>query len=92
MANDIIAAVAACGVVPVIVLERAVDALPLCRALAAGGLRVAEITFRTAAARDAIGLVAREFPDFALGAGTLTTTDEVAAACSAGARFAVAPG
>ena len=92
MPSDILAAVVAARIVPVIVLEQAADAVPLCRALAAGGLQVAEITFRTAAAKEAIALVAREFPDFVLGAGTVTTPEEVAAARSAGARFAVAPG
>ncbi len=92
MPTDILAAVAAARIVPVIVLEKAADAVPLCKALAAGGLQVAEITFRTAAAKEAIALVAREFPDFVLGAGTVTTPEEVAAARTAGARFAVAPG
>jgi 2-dehydro-3-deoxyphosphogluconate aldolase/(4S)-4-hydroxy-2-oxoglutarate aldolase len=92
MPTDILAAVSAARIVPVIVLEQAADAVPLCRALAAGGLRVAEITFRTAAAKEAIAIVAREFPDFVLGAGTVTTPEEVAAATAAGARFAVAPG
>ena len=92
MPTDILAAVAAARIVPVIVLEKATDAVPLCKALAAGGLQVAEITFRTAAAKDAIAIVAREFPDFILGAGTVTTPEEVTAARTAGARFAVAPG
>jgi 2-dehydro-3-deoxyphosphogluconate aldolase/(4S)-4-hydroxy-2-oxoglutarate aldolase len=92
MPTDILAEVASARIVPVIVLERAADAVPLCRALAAGGLQVAEITFRTAAAQEAIALVAREFPSFVLGAGTVTTRAEVVAAQQAGARFAVAPG
>jgi 2-dehydro-3-deoxyphosphogluconate aldolase/(4S)-4-hydroxy-2-oxoglutarate aldolase len=92
MSADILAAVASARIVPVIVLERAADAVPLCRALAAGGLQVAEITFRTPAAREAIAIVAKEFPSFVLGAGTITTPEEVTAAVQAGARFAVAPG
>ncbi len=92
MPTDILAEVSAARIVPVIVIERAVDAEPLCRALAAGGLQVAEITFRTAAAREAIATVARDFPEFILGAGTVTMPEEVAAAKQAGARFAVAPG
>jgi len=79
-------------IVPVIALERAEDTVPLLTALAAGGLEVAEITFRTSAARAAITIAAREFPSFALGAGTVTTRDELTAAVDAGARFAVAPG
>ncbi|MEK7413160.1 MAG: bifunctional 4-hydroxy-2-oxoglutarate aldolase/2-dehydro-3-deoxy-phosphogluconate aldolase [Planctomycetota bacterium] len=92
MANNILEQVAAARIVPVVVIDRAVDAVPLCRALRDGGLGVAEITFRTPAAREAIALVAKEFPEFALGAGTVTTVEEVHAAVAAGARFAVAPG
>jgi 2-dehydro-3-deoxyphosphogluconate aldolase / (4S)-4-hydroxy-2-oxoglutarate aldolase len=79
-------------IVPVIVLDQVTDAIPLCRALQAGGLRVAEITFRTPAAREAIALLASEFPDFLLGAGTLTRPEELDAAKAAGAHFGVAPG
>jgi 2-dehydro-3-deoxyphosphogluconate aldolase / (4S)-4-hydroxy-2-oxoglutarate aldolase len=79
-------------IVPVIALERVEDAVPLCQALEAGGLTVAEITFRTKAAREAIKTVAREFPQFTLGAGTVTTLTELEAALAAGAGFAVAPG
>lgn len=79
-------------IIPVIALEDAADAPDLCSALRAGGLTVAEITFRTAAAPDAIALVAKEFPEFALGAGTVTTIEEVDRAADAGAQFAVAPG
>lgn len=92
MPIDILASIARHGIIPVVVLERAETVLPLCRALAAGGLGVAEITFRTSAARAAIALAAREFPEFILGAGTVTTADEIHAAKAAGARFAVAPG
>lgn len=92
MSDDILASVVRARIVPVVVLERADAVVPLCRALAAGGLQVAEITFRTAAAREAIAIAAREFPAFALGAGTVTTREEAAAAKAAGARFAVAPG
>ncbi|MBN1866565.1 bifunctional 4-hydroxy-2-oxoglutarate aldolase/2-dehydro-3-deoxy-phosphogluconate aldolase [Candidatus Sumerlaeota bacterium] len=79
-------------IIPVIALDRAEDAVDLCKALDAGGLRVAEITFRTQAAREAIAVVAKEFPEFALGAGTVTLIDELEAAKEAGAQFAVAPG
>ncbi len=77
---------------PVIALENAEDAIPLCEALSKGGLEVAEITFRTAAAEEAIRIVAKEFPSFTLGAGTITTIDELWAAKDAGAQFALAPG
>lgn len=79
-------------IVPVIAIEEARDIVPLCKALREGGLTVAEITFRTAAAREAIRIAAAEFPNFALGAGTVTTIDELEAAQGSGAEFAVAPG
>jgi len=79
-------------IVPVIVLEKAADVVNLCRALREGGLAVAEITFRTEAAGQALETVSREFPEFILGAGTVTTVEEVEAAKRAGAQFAVSPG
>lgn len=91
-AVGILTAIRARRIVPVITLEHAAHTIPLLKALAAGGLEVAEITFRTSAAREAIAIASRDFPRFALGAGTVTTREELAAAVSAGARFAVAPG
>jgi len=82
----------AARLVPVVVIEDAKDAIPLARALRDGGLPVAEVTFRTAAAREAISIIAREFPDFLVGAGTVTQLAELEAAKAAGAVFAVAPG
>jgi 2-dehydro-3-deoxyphosphogluconate aldolase/(4S)-4-hydroxy-2-oxoglutarate aldolase len=79
-------------IVPVIALEEASDVVDLCRALRTGGLAVAEITFRTEAAAEALAIVSREFPDFILGAGTVTTVEEVEEAKRAGAQFAVSPG
>ena len=79
-------------IVPVIALEKEQDAVPLCQALEKGGLQVAEITFRTKAAAGALRTVSREFPEFMLGAGTVTTLDELERAREAGAQFAVAPG
>ena len=79
-------------ILPVIAIENAEDAVPLCTALSEGGLKVAEITFRTAAAEEAIRIVASEFPEFVLGAGTITKVEELVAARNAGAGFAVAPG
>src|ERR1700744_6126715 len=78
--------------IPVIVLENADDAIPLCKALKSGGLDVAEFTFRTAAAAESIRRVCKDFPEFAVGAGTVATVEEVKAAKNAGAQFAVAPG
>jgi len=80
------------GVVPVIAIDRAEDALPLADALIAGGLPVAEITFRTAAAPDAIAAIATHRPEIHLGAGTVLSEQQVDAAKAAGARFALSPG
>ncbi|MBY8876371.1 bifunctional 4-hydroxy-2-oxoglutarate aldolase/2-dehydro-3-deoxy-phosphogluconate aldolase [Actinacidiphila acidipaludis] len=80
------------AVVPVVVLEDADAAVPLARALVAGGLTAIEVTLRTAAALDAIRAVARDVPEAVVGAGTLLTPDHVAAAREAGARFLVSPG
>jgi 2-dehydro-3-deoxyphosphogluconate aldolase/(4S)-4-hydroxy-2-oxoglutarate aldolase len=79
-------------VIPVIAIESAEDALPLADALIEGGLPVAEITFRTTAAAAVISRIARERPLLVLGAGTILTKENLAAAIDAGARFGVAPG
>ncbi|MER7619861.1 bifunctional 4-hydroxy-2-oxoglutarate aldolase/2-dehydro-3-deoxy-phosphogluconate aldolase [Streptomyces sp. NPDC126503] len=79
-------------VVPVVVIEDAADAVPLARALAAGGLPLIEITLRTPAALDAVRAVAAEVPEAVVGAGTVVTAEAVAAAVGAGARFLVSPG
>lgn len=84
--------VAAYGVVPVIAMDSVDAAIPLADALIAGGLPVAEITFRTAAAADVIRKLAEERPALLVGAGTVLTEDNVRAAKDCGARFAVAPG
>ncbi len=78
-------------IIPVVVLEDADDANPLADALVAGGLPVAEVTFRTAAAAAAIGVLARR-PDMLVGAGTVIDPVQVDAAVDAGARFIVSPG
>jgi 2-dehydro-3-deoxyphosphogluconate aldolase/(4S)-4-hydroxy-2-oxoglutarate aldolase len=80
------------GVVPVVKIEKASDAVPLGKALRAGDLPVAEITFRTGAAEDAIRALTRELPDLLVGAGTVLTTEQVDRAVDAGAQFIVAPG
>ncbi|MFD8551011.1 bifunctional 4-hydroxy-2-oxoglutarate aldolase/2-dehydro-3-deoxy-phosphogluconate aldolase [Streptomyces fradiae] len=83
---------AAVPVLPVVVLEDAADAVPLARALVAGGLPVLEVTLRTPAALDAIRAVAAEVPDCLVGAGTVVSERGVADAVAAGARFLVSPG
>ena len=80
------------GLIPVIKVERAEDAVPLCRALSKGGLPVAEITFRTAAAEEAIRLVHQELPEVLLGAGTVLTPEQADKAVAAGAGYIVSPG
>lgn len=80
------------GLIPVIKVERAEDAVPLCRALSKGGLPVAEITFRTKAAEEAIRLVHQELPEVLLGAGTVLTPEQADKAAAAGAGYIVSPG
>lgn len=80
------------GIVPVVVLEDAKAAVPLARALCEGGLPCAEVTFRTAAAEEAIRIMAQEFPEMLVGAGTVLTTEQVDRAVAAGAKFIVSPG
>lgn len=77
---------------PVLVIDDIDDAVPLARALAAGGLTVLEITLRTPAALGAIAAIARDCPDVVVGAGTILGPDDIEAAAAAGATFGVSPG
>ncbi len=79
-------------VIPVIVIDDADSAVPLARALVAGGVRVLEITLRTPAALDAVRRIAREVPEAIVGVGTITEASHFGAAVAAGARFGVSPG
>ncbi|MEV4551856.1 bifunctional 4-hydroxy-2-oxoglutarate aldolase/2-dehydro-3-deoxy-phosphogluconate aldolase [Nonomuraea wenchangensis] len=79
-------------VIPVVVIEDAATAVPLARALVAGGLPAIEVTLRTPAAREAIARIAAEVPEATVGAGTVRTADDIAASAAAGARFLVSPG
>ncbi len=79
-------------VIPVIVLQRVADAVPLARALVAGGVRVLEVTLRTPVALDCMAAIAREVPEAIVGAGTLRSVADVEAAKDAGCRFGVSPG
>ncbi|MFF1723539.1 bifunctional 4-hydroxy-2-oxoglutarate aldolase/2-dehydro-3-deoxy-phosphogluconate aldolase [Streptomyces sviceus] len=79
-------------VVPVVVIADASDAVPLARALVAGGLPAIEVTLRTPAAPDAIRAIAEEVPDAVVGAGTVITPGQVRESVAAGARFLVSPG
>ena len=80
------------GIVPVVVMEEAERAVPVAKAMLAGGIDVMEITFRTAAAADAIRAVAEQCPGMLVGAGTVITLDQCRAAAAAGAKFIVSPG
>ena len=80
------------GIVPVVVLEDAKDAAPLANALIEGGLPCAEVTFRTACAEECIKIMAAQYPEMLLGAGTVLTIDQVDRAVAAGAKFIVSPG
>jgi len=79
-------------VIPVIVLEDVAHAVPLARALVAGGIRMLEVTLRTPAALACIEAIAREVPEAVAGAGTVRSAADARAAKDAGARFAVSPG
>ncbi len=80
------------GIVPVVKIDREEDALPLAKALCAGGLPCAEVTFRTDAAAGAIKIMTENFPDMCVGAGTVLNAGQVDAAVAAGAKFIVSPG
>ena len=80
------------GIIPVVVLNDAKDALPLGKALMEGGLPAAEVTFRTEAAEESIRIMSENFPDMLVGAGTVLTKEQVDRAVNAGAKFIVSPG
>lgn len=90
--NEILKEISRMGIVPVIALDDAKDAKPLAQALCEGGLPCAEVTFRTAAAEESIRIMALEFPEMLVGAGTVLTTEQVDRAVAAGAKFIVSPG
>lgn len=89
---DVLKRLAQSGVVPVVVLEDAKDAVPTAKAMLAGGIDVMEITFRTAAAADSIKAVAQECPDMVVGAGTVVNLEQCKLAVECGAKFIVSPG
>ena len=80
------------AVIPVIRIDRIEDAVPMARALVAGGLRALEVTLRTPVALEAIRLIAAEVEGAVVGAGTVRRPDQLEAVAAAGARFAVSPG
>ncbi len=79
-------------VIPVIVLNDVAHAVPMARALVAGGIRMLEVTLRTPQALACMAAIAREVPDAVVGAGTVRSAADAAAAAQAGAQFAVSPG
>jgi len=90
--NDILKKIGDFGIVPVVKIDNAADAIPLGKALIDGGLPLAEITFRTDAAAEAIKKITKEFPEMLVGAGTVLNVDQAKSAIAAGAKFIVSPG
>lgn len=90
--NEVLSKIQKMGIVPVVKLDDAKDAVPLAKALCEGGLPCAEVTFRTAAAEEAIRLMSKAYPDMLIGAGTVLTIEQVDKAVQAGATFIVSPG
>jgi len=90
--NKILERIGGLGIIPVVKIKKAEDALPLGRALLDGDLPVAEITFRTSAAEESIKTLTRELPNLLVGAGTVLTVEQARKAVSAGAKFIVSPG
>ena len=90
--NEVLEQFKKIGIIPVVVLDDAKDAKPLGQALMEGGLPCAEVTFRTAAAEEAIKIMAEKFPELVVGAGTVLTPEQADRAMNAGAKFIVSPG
>ena len=90
--NSVLETISRIGIIPVIALSDAEQAVPLARALVAGGLPAAEVTFRTAAAADAIRAIRAQVPEMLVGAGTVLTHEQLDRALDAGAGFIVSPG
>ena len=90
--NDVLQQIFNIGIIPVIAIEDAAQAVPLAKALVAGGLPAAEVTFRTAAGEEAIRRIATEVPEMLVGAGTVLTREQADRALAAGSQFIVSPG
>ncbi len=90
--NDVLKKLSAIGIVPVIKIDDVSKAVPLAKALVAGGIPCAEVTFRTEEAEEAIRQMAKEVPEMIVGAGTILTTEQADRAVAAGAKFLVSPG
>jgi len=79
-------------IVPVLVIKKVEDALPIAEALLAADIRVLEVTLRTPAALEAISIIAKELPEAIIGAGTVTNREQLQRSYDAGAKFAISPG
>ena len=90
--NEILKEISRIGIVPVVKIDNAKDAVPLADALIKGGLPCAEVTFRTAAAEEAIALMTKAFPEMLVGAGTVINKTQCEEAINLGAKFIVSPG
>lgn len=90
--NEVLKKLSAIGIVPVIKIDDLEKAVPLAKALVAGGIPCAEVTFRTDEAEEAIRKMAQEVPEMIVGAGTVLTTEQADRAIAAGAKFLVSPG
>ena len=90
--NEVLQTISKIGIVPVIAIDDAKKAVPLAKALVAGGLPAAEVTFRTAAAEDAMKAITAEVPEMLVGAGTVLTPEQLDRALAAGSKFIVSPG
>jgi 2-dehydro-3-deoxyphosphogluconate aldolase/(4S)-4-hydroxy-2-oxoglutarate aldolase len=90
--NAILEKIGKLGIVPVVKIDNAADAVSLGKALIDGGLPLAEITFRTAAAPEAISNVSKAYPEMLVGAGTVLTVDQAKKAVESGSKFIVSPG
>lgn len=92
MTDEILERIAKCKIVPVVKIDDVADTLPLMKALAAGGIMSAEITFRTACGPDALALAAKNCPEMLVGAGTVINKEQAKKAVACGAKFIVGPG
>lgn len=90
--NEVLQKLSNIGIVPVVVIDDVEKAVPLAKALVAGGIPCAEVTFRTAEAEEAIKRMSAEVPELIVGAGTVLTTEQADRAVAAGAKFLVSPG
>ncbi len=90
--NSILEQLSLIGIIPVIAINDKEDAVPLAKALEAGGISAAEVTFRTDAAEDSIKAIAQNCPNIVVGAGTILNTEQCERAIAAGSKFIVSPG